>query len=330
MDLDVKNVNTLKLFELKDALSKLGLSEEGNKHDLIERLKSAIEKSHDDDLDVSGDSEVTIIDSKITSNNPSKSRQNSTVFRLLRYIKHLENKVQQMEVRLTKTIKRYARRTLLQSPKNIRSCLRNEKSGPRSKRFYQPGQDDRECDTGKEGQPSDVNKVLENSLNCGAPVADAFSTSSPGVRSAGGLRPSVEDHLQGDQKQPRVLLLADGRGRGVASSMARTFCGKYKTQVIFKPNALLSDVIANSSNLTGDFTLSDWVIFLGGTEDVSKSQCLNANGFRNVVNSLTHTNVLVLTVPFSGKNNQYAYNYMLLCIIVGHNVVVCKVYTILI
>ena len=111
---------------------------------------------------------------------------------------------------------------------------------------------------------------------------------------------------------PKMLLLADDRGGGLSSGLSAVLRGKYFVETIFKPNAFLLDVIMDAPMLTRSFDKHDYLIILAGTNDVLGKSNLNKRDFDNIINKLSHTNVVILTVPYrvvKGSYNDEAYAF---------------------
>lgn len=99
------------------------------------------------------------------------------------------------------------------------------------------------------------------------------------------------------QHKPRVLLATDSHGRRCSELLNDHLKNQFEVTSIIKPNAKFNQVTENLENLTTNFTEEDYVVIIGGTNDVPDANTRNFNSRThfnfNVFNNLTKkTNVI--------------------------------------
>lgn len=114
----------------------------------------------------------------------------------------------------------------------------------------------------------------------------------------------------------QILILGDDLSKNVVLKLKKKLCdSKYKISAIVKPGALLHQVIENMELLTKNFTINDYVIIVGGSNDIDSK---TTPSFRTICKKLklcTHTNVIFSSVPFFKNNyknylkNSHIYKY---------------------
>ena len=103
----------------------------------------------------------------------------------------------------------------------------------------------------------------------------------------------------------RVLILADEIGKGFSTILGSMMKGRYAVESLIKTNALTSQVLNGVEQLTANFDRKDHVIIIAGSTDVLRGKKFNQRQMRSVLSRLTHTNIILVTVPFAGKNYQH-------------------------
>lgn len=104
-------------------------------------------------------------------------------------------------------------------------------------------------------------------------------------------------------KKQKILILADNQGHGCSELVGDIFGDSYDVLCVFKPHTLLEDVICNIKDLTRDFGKRDYVIVIGGMNNILRSVSLNCLSFLNCVENIMHTNVIFFSVPYAQKDN---------------------------
>ena len=143
---------------------------------------------------------------------------------------------------------------------------------------------------------------------CEATVADGDRSDGPGMIREAVARPEAvaiqrrerdfEPDADPPMRRPKILLLGDDQGRSMASKMSQVFKNAYEVQSIFKPNACVIDVMSDAASLTRSFGVDDFVVLLAGTNNIIKNQQLNHSSLSTVLNNMSHTKIIVLTVPY--------------------------------
>lgn len=65
----------------------------------------------------------------------------------------------------------------------------------------------------------------------------------------------------------KVLLLCDQYGKGVRSSLQKLLGNDFQVTAVIKPNAQLNQILANCKEICKDFTKSDYIIIMAGSND---------------------------------------------------------------
>ena len=102
-------------------------------------------------------------------------------------------------------------------------------------------------------------------------------------------------------RKRQILLLCDDSGTGIhwdlREKIDRT---SYEITVIRKPGALLHQVMCNIENLIKEFTLEDFVIVMGGSNDIlSKNSVPSFSKLCNKLKQCTNTNVMFTSIIYS-------------------------------
>lgn len=129
-------------------------------------------------------------------------------------------------------------------------------SKPTGLRKKQDTQDSAECNTDK--QPVATMHVASSKLMSSAACLGAETVDS------------AEDKLLDvDQPKNKVLLLADEYGRGMRNIL-ESFIGKdFVVTAVLKPNAPLDQILRSCGTLCKDFTKSDYIVILAGSNDTN-------------------------------------------------------------
>lgn len=99
----------------------------------------------------------------------------------------------------------------------------------------------------------------------------------------------------------RVLLLADSHGRGCSALLNKKLNKSCDVQVVFKPNAPLNVVVESVGEQVKDFGKNDYLIVLGGTNDIDGHTNKHLPQIINTLNEIVplskKTNLIVNTIP---------------------------------
>ncbi|KAF5306558.1 hypothetical protein FQR65_LT07285 [Abscondita terminalis] len=126
----------------------------------------------------------------------------------------------------------------------------------------------------------------------------------------------------GITSKSNVLILADNHGRGLSDLLRRSNIeNKYNISALFKPNANFDQIVNNIANLSKKFGSDDFVIIIGGSNNIShtnlkktitqiSNECSQLRGSNNIShtnfkktitqisNECSQTNVIFTTVPY--------------------------------
>ena len=128
-----------------------------------------------------------------------------------------------------------------------------------------PTADTRKCKNGRKRKKNKKKKKLEKPIVNQELSQRLLETSVVSVE-------TVNSDKCVASSMPKILMLADSQGRHMAKKLHKTFASQYAVQIIFKPNAELYNVTIDVRNLTKDFSESDYLIILAGTNDVLKGK----------------------------------------------------------
>lgn len=132
---------------------------------------------------------------------------------------------------------------------------------------------------------------------------------------------TITNYCKKDLIKSKILLLADSQGRSVGEIL-RNLLPNWHIDCIFKPNANFEGVVSDVANLTENFTKNDTVIISAGSNDALRGAVPAANCFYDILSSLSHTNVIFVSVPYCRNRysfNNYAYEINSLAFNVIHN-----------
>lgn len=96
----------------------------------------------------------------------------------------------------------------------------------------------------------------------------------------------------------KVLILADSHGRNMSGMLENELQESYNVSSVIYPNACLNQVVNDINNLTRTFTKKDFVIVIGGTNDLERNvsssfdKCL-----KYVISCTSNTNLILTTIP---------------------------------
>jgi hypothetical protein len=107
--------------------------------------------------------------------------------------------------------------------------------------------------------------------------------------------------LKTKNKKSRVLLLADSHGRECSTLLSKNL-KNFDVETFFKPGAPLNEVVNSARDLVKDFNKDDFLIVLGGTNDIEDKTNKHLpqifDSLNKVVPLSQKTNVIINTVPF--------------------------------
>jgi hypothetical protein len=107
--------------------------------------------------------------------------------------------------------------------------------------------------------------------------------------------------LKTKNKKSRVLLLADSHGRECSTLLSKNL-KNFEVETFFKPGAPLNEVVNSARDLVKDFKKDDFLIVLGGTNDIKDKTNKHLPQIFDSLNKIVplsqKTNVIINTVPF--------------------------------
>ncbi|XP_039299872.1 uncharacterized protein LOC120355496 [Nilaparvata lugens] len=109
----------------------------------------------------------------------------------------------------------------------------------------------------------------------------------------------INSHKKSINKN-RILVLADSHGRKIWKFIGNKL-PNYDVQVFFKPNATMERVIEGVEKQIENFGSSDFLIVMGGTNDIGAQTSRSVNKFKKVLDILVpmslKTNLIMTTIP---------------------------------
>ena len=111
--------------------------------------------------------------------------------------------------------------------------------------------------------------------------------------------------ITGEARTPKILLLSDSHGRQCSSILSDAVGSGWEVFGLVKPGACFEAVVEDVAELTKNFDEFDYVIVLAGANNVLINRHLSKAFLRRLQNSLKHTNLVLVSVPFFNKNDNY-------------------------
>lgn len=99
------------------------------------------------------------------------------------------------------------------------------------------------------------------------------------------------------KKKHDVIIFSDQYGKGLCKVLQELLGGEYKVSAIVKPNARIEQVLLTCENMCKDLTMSDYVVIIGGSNDVNPVR-FNSTLLSNI-SSLSRTNVLLGEIRYN-------------------------------
>lgn len=115
--------------------------------------------------------------------------------------------------------------------------------------------------------------------------------------------PEEKEEEEDEEENPsttknKILILADSHGRGLGNLLRSEMQEKYEVTSIFHPNARLHQVTSDLRKLTISYSNKDFVIVMGGTNDIENSTTTSYGmTVQEVINSTKNTNLILVTIP---------------------------------
>ena len=88
----------------------------------------------------------------------------------------------------------------------------------------------------------------------------------------------------------KIFLLTDSHGRGIARNVHSDVGHKFEVSGMVKPGAKIDNVLHNCDNVNSEMSENDFVVIIGGTNDVSRNEANN-------VTKCPIANILIADLP---------------------------------
>lgn len=108
-------------------------------------------------------------------------------------------------------------------------------------------------------------------------------------------------------KKNKILVLCDDGGRNLGKFLSNMLGHDYFVQTVMKPGASLADVVSGIESLTKNFTMNDFVIILGGLNDILRGKYPSFRLLNKKLKQLQHTNLIAVTIPLHIRPEYYFY-----------------------
>jgi hypothetical protein len=148
-------------------------------------------------------------------------------------------------------------------------------------------QEPRKNDDGTCRIPIIVNGVTNVNSNPKHKQEDSNSTSD-----------SISHLINLQNKEHKIVILGDNHARGSASSVKHNFNDNYRCSGFVRLGANIDTLISSVMEDVKHLTNSDTIVFMGGTNDVSKNNF--QDGLKHIINFVevnSHTNIILMSVP---------------------------------
>lgn len=136
-----------------------------------------------------------------------------------------------------------------------------------------------------------LNSVLINANNVLTNPSHTLTGPPPPFAQKNNLGPKAK-------QKNKVLILADSHGRKLSELLNNELNKDFITSSIFHPNATLTQVTADIGPLTTSYTKNDFVLVIGGTNDLGHNMIRNFDHCLNRISACTtNTNLLIANIP---------------------------------
>uniref|UniRef100_A0A1Y1L3W7 Uncharacterized protein n=1 Tax=Photinus pyralis TaxID=7054 RepID=A0A1Y1L3W7_PHOPY len=151
-----------------------------------------------------------------------------------------------------------------------------------------------------------VASVSQKSLSDELREASASTKEEP----KGGMKPKLQLKQSVNMCIKRkILILADSHGRNLIDKFCRRLpSDMYSVQCIFKANATFQQITCDLPALSLQFNKTDYVIIMAGTNNLLSRKYISDDCVEKTVAALSHTNCMIVAVPYAKDNNLYLNN----------------------
>lgn len=146
--------------------------------------------------------------------------------------------------------------------------------------------------------------------NRSKPMAPMERKNPNGRKTSRAMEKQISDMQSEETASQKVLILCDQHGRHLGKILHNKK-KRLNIETIIKPFALYHDIIKNLPNLLVDYSQNDYVVIIGGTNDLWREKFPQLEHLNKILRSCTQTNILFLSVPYC-KNislNNFIYEY---------------------
>lgn len=314
LNLSALDVNALKLVELRNYLAKLGINANGNKNELRLKLTEAILTDSDckydgKNLNDSCSSTETVIDiserrctTASNRNNKLKTKsRNGIILKLINKINYLEQTINFLAVRLTKSLKnKNKNKDKNNQPSKQKSDPTNSCSNVINKLKVSNNNKDKQIvapKIPKRKSRTPKSKVISpKSIAAADHLQDRVSL--PPTHNKRNEPLVKQREFQQVTHKPRVLMLADSHGRQATQHITNSLNDEYDVATIFKPNAKTCDVLEDVKKLFSNFTTDDYAIIMTGTNDILSNSNVSKNVYDAIKYLYNRCNLIYISVPY--------------------------------
>lgn len=113
-------------------------------------------------------------------------------------------------------------------------------------------------------------------------------------------------------KSKQLLILADELGKGLNMSLRKyEKLQNYEISSFIKPNATLTSVMQGMDKSTMNFTIDDYVLVMGGSNDIKNRAYPSFKNICVQLKKCNHTNIIVSSIPYSKNDviNNYIFKF---------------------
>lgn len=160
-------------------------------------------------------------------------------------------------------------------------------------------------------EPSNIRKILKPpNNNCQIQTKVQVHRSASFSPSTANQTKSVMN--QHSHNKSKILVLSDSQGRNLHHYI-QNITEDYEVCVHCKPGARLKDIVRDSKCFIEDCSTNDFVVLLGGTNDIGKcepSQFSITQGLKTLLSLNVNTNIIINSVPLRFDTNEFNDNIL--------------------
>lgn len=172
------------------------------------------------------------------------------------------------------------------------------------------------CSTSSDRTMQNVNFLLNNKKQAASKISKAKESQK--VNDKAQTQTNLVSQIHANHlskidksKKNKILILSDQNN--ISWQMRKLLdLQQYEIMSIKNPGALLCQIIENIESLTKNYTLQDFVIIIGGANDIKNRRTPLFRSICNKLKMCSHTNILFVSVPYVEKNqniNRHIYKF---------------------